>query len=191
MSTLTVPAATKPTRVIRRAGKHWSVAVRDSYDFTDPPNTTSLHRGLVVARWTGTRGTVTCTAETWDEAAVNDLWADEISDMQREAVEAMPKAVMRDVSVSAATRGHAVVQPGRGAPTADVGITALAREVQRLVVDMARYDSPSPAVQAEFARRYGRYRDAMAKLRQEFTAAEGAFEVAQAMLVDFMDGDDA
>lgn len=146
-----------------------------------------LHHGMVVAMWTGARGRICCSTETWTEATSNDLWAAEITDMQQEAKRTMPKAVVRDVSVSAAMHGQTVVQPGHIVPTAQVGITALKAEIVRLVQDMAAYDHPTVQVQAEFGRRYGRYRDAMARLRLEFLEAEGAFEAAQAMLVEFME----
>lgn len=178
----------------RRAGKDWQARTADEYVETASSGpsgsagqvTTALHHGLFVAQWDGSKGRLTATKSSWAGLDTEVGWVDELETVKREAVHRMPKVVMHDVSVTAIGRSNVTVQPGHGVPSADVGITALNAQLVRLVTDMARYPDPSPQTQAELARRYGQLREAMNRLRTQFTEAEGGFETAQAMLADWM-----
>jgi hypothetical protein len=149
-----------------------------------------LHRGLVVAQMVaqaGSLGAVFASRATWSELEANVAWRDELQVVLQVAVMDMPKAVIQDLGVAAGRRPSKVPPPPRSprAP-AEPTITTLNAELVQLVADMSAYDRPSAAVQQDFARRYGRLRDQVARARADFLATEGMFETAQARLLQFM-----
>lgn len=131
------------------------------------------------------KGVLTCNDRTMKLIESTDEGTDEFLDAREEAKRTM-KSVMRDVSHLASTRPYGVTPPGR-TPKMPSGIKALRDDVVRLVQDMSKNKLATPEQTAEFAARYGRQRDAMKELRDAFAEAEGAFETAQALLIQQME----
>lgn len=142
--------------------------------------------GMIVLTWDGTSGLVYCTASTYQRLLSNDSYITVLQEAQGEAKRVMPTAVVRDLAAEATQPVPAVPRATRPAANT-VGQAGLRQQIVHLVEDMAKFASPDVEQQAAFARRYGKLRDRMADLRAEFIAAEGAFEVAQAALLKFME----
>lgn len=124
--------------------------------------------------------TVTVHPKTWswfkNDNAVMGAFVHE----KAEAVRLM-KVTMFDAS-----RYAPAADPKRQVAPVPMGITLLCRDLATLVGDMAAADVTDPAAIRDMARRYGKMRDTMATLRAAFAEAEGAFEVAQDLLVQKM-----
>lgn len=187
------PAATPPKNIRRRrAGRAWTVRVvpaghQISMELGNPY---TLTEGHIIAWWTGTNGILFTTEATWDLIETNDAAITCMQEAQEEAKRTMPRAVVRDVATYAGTAGkverevHDPRQPDKPPPG---GIRGLKQQIVALVEEMARFVEPTVEQQGEFARRYGKLRDQMATQRRHFVEAEGAFEVAQARIIEFMD----
>lgn len=169
MTTATVPRSRR-TRFDDLHTDAWTRATADSFE-NEWGMQTRLDDGIVAAN--ATTRTYTANRLTWrrwtTEHTVNALT------LRREAEDAMPKTVMRDVTYS----GVPVAPSPRQPATGEVGIAALNMELSRLAADMASIASPSDPVVTEWAQRYANLRTAVVRLREQFEQAEGAFEVVQ------------
>jgi hypothetical protein len=124
--------------------------------------------------------TVTVNPRTWSWAKNDNGAMGAFVHEKAEAVRLM-KVVMQDVS-----RYAPQADPNRVVPPVPMGITLLCRDLATLVGDLAALDSTDPVAVQKIAARYGKMRDTMATLRTAFTEAEGAFDVAQQLLVQKM-----
>lgn len=193
-------AAPKPKATHqRRAGRAWTVRCEPVGARTGAPETPrpiwnqthaeQVQPDQIVVWWMGTTGILVCTEETWNFIVDNDAAITCMQEAQQEAMTAMPKAIVRNVVAYTGAVGKVerpVVDPRRP-PRTSSGIQQLREQIQALVVEMSRFAEPDVVQQAEFARRYGHLRDQMASYRAEFAEAEGAFEVVQARIIEFMD----
>lgn len=189
---LPVPAAPKPKTVApRRFGPGWTGRTVLEGEVLDGIVTRPVNAGEVVCVWTANHGTVYYPESTWAVLSHSERAIAALQEAQAEAKRTMPTAVVRDVSLAARLSGDAVVtqlpaQPGRR-PQAKLGIEELQQQLVAFVQDMNRFGQPTLTQQQEFAKRYHVYRDRMAELRGSFTATDGMFEIAQQMLLRYLD----